>query len=573
MKKKRYGKQGVISVLVSLMLAGILSVGTLVIESGRFQAAKTQLIDANISAGTSMIASYNSTLFDRYGLLAIDNETFTTGRYMDYLAFNSDLSAGFDGNNISTFYQIDSVEIEGLLNLTYPEVLKRQILSRAKYNIIPQDYSLNYYNMDYFLADLQSKASFISNSLYNVANGNAVSGEVPAEMQVALEKLYQTFSPIKKYDEDYDVTLSAGTTSLLPSVTGTVEHSVSTEDVSAIDSTIIDAQTILGSSGSLLSSTGAITYNEIDVTLDISFISNVFSKLETADSISANAQSIASDCRTMIQGINAAINMLNSDKEGNLLLNSYIAGYFSNKNLAIEGYMGPASGTSIHGSMDNATFSGACVEYFFSGDASEKVNQESAYNYIMAIRLISNLYSVINNSDFFNSDNAGSVAAHIAWAYYETFADLELLFKYNAIVPFGKYNMILPINNPTVVENAFALTNLVTAMRSLGILTDEDNFVISGVDETDYRDALSLALWFVPNSKKMLRVADMVQLEMRYREQYVDNKTASFLMSEQNTFCRVKCIGKLNSILPVVSLGNNSGIKGTRFQSIKYVGY
>ena len=141
--KKSKNSNGVITVLVSLLLVGILSLGTVVLEAGRFQAAKTQLAEANASAATSMIAAYDSDLYARYGLLAIDTERFTSERCMEYLNFNSDLSIGYKGNRVSRMYTIESVELEGMYNLTYPSVLKRQILSRAKYHVIPQDYELN----------------------------------------------------------------------------------------------------------------------------------------------------------------------------------------------------------------------------------------------------------------------------------------------------------------------------------------------------------------------------------------------------------------------------------------------
>ena len=113
-------------------------------------------------------------------------------------------------------------------------------------------------------------------------------------------------------------------------------------------------------------------------------------------------------------------------------------------------------------------------------------------------------------------------------------------------------------------------------MKLLGIFDEtktEDQFHVSGADSYSYRDSLALALWFVPNSTKMMRTADLIQLEMRYREQYVELKGATFLMSEQNTYCRIKCQAKLNAILPILSLGENSGINGISFTSIKYVGY
>lgn len=567
-------KSGVITVMIALMLAGILSLGTLVIEAGRMQGARNQLDLASQSAATSMLASYNDTLFERFGLLAIDNAEFNNGRFMSYLEFNSDRASGFKGNNISTFYTIKSAELQGMYNLTYPEVLKRQILARAKYNIIPQDYSLNYYNMDYLLLDFQQRADYLSEVLKPAALGTATPGtinDIPADMQGALNNLYSVFSKSKKYDDAYNVTIKTSDMVRLPSVSQTVKHDISNEDLSVINNTIKDAYTVLGSNGSLLTSNNGKGYSEIDVTVDTRFAANALQQLAPLSSLPSNAVSIASDCRTMVSGISAAFKMLSQDKQGNLLLNSYIAGYFPNKNYALDNYAGFEKGKAVSGKA-NSNFAGACAEYVFSGDKSEIINQQNAYTYVIAVRFINNLYSTITNSKHFNQNNACSVAAHIAWAYYESCADAEMLFKYNATVPFNKYNMVLPITNPSAVRGAFASGDFQAAMRSLGILKGTV-YTVEGQDATNYRDALAFALWIVPNSKKMLRVADLVQLEMRYREQYIQNTEAQFLMSNQNTFCRVKTVGKLNSILPVLSLGSNNSMANAGIQSIKYVGY
>ena len=81
---------------------------------------------------------------------------------------------------------------------------------------------------------------------------------------------------------------------------------------------------------------------------------------------------------------------------------------------------------------------------------------------------------------------------------------------------FYKYNMILPVNNPGAVASAFGSKNIANAMSSLGIYNGT-SFVVGGSDQTTYKDSLALALWIVPNSDKLLRVADLIQLEMRTR--------------------------------------------------------
>ena len=290
-------EQGVITVLVSSLLTGFLSLGTISLEAGRYQVAKTQLSEASISASTSMIAAYDAVLYERYGLLAIDTEAATVDRCRDYLEFNSDLSAGYMGNNVTQLYTIDSVEMEGLYNLTYPSVLKRQLLSRAKYHVIPQEYSLNYYNMDSFLSDLQSKAQYVADELSATANGSAVAGSlenIAPEMQSALNALHNVFKEVEKYDAACDVTLNTSTTSILPSVTGTVENNIPAEDIITMNSALSDAQTVLGTNGAMLASGGNSTYNETDVTFDVSCISQLMTEIEVVESLPAKAGSMAS---------------------------------------------------------------------------------------------------------------------------------------------------------------------------------------------------------------------------------------------------------------------------------------
>ncbi len=566
--------KGVITAFISIMLVSILSLGTLVIEAGRFQIAKNQLSEATTSAGTSMIASYDALLYERYGLLAIDTQLFTPDRCREYVEFNADLTGEYAGNRVSRLYTVSNIELEGLYNLTYPSVLKRQILTRAKYHVIPQDYALNLYNVDSFLAELQNKCIYVADCLEPVANGSTVGSisDVNADMLDALTKLYEIFDSIIKYDDRCSVILTPNTVSILPSVTGTVESNVSIDDINAIQDVLNNANTLLGSGAADLMTPGR-PFSQTDVTVDVSFLTGMTDEIKDVSSISDvpnTAQTYAANCRDLAYAVNAAINLLSDDKEGNLLLNSYITQYFSNRNYNVQGYAGPGRDSGFAG--ENANFAAACVEYIFGGSDSEIANQNAAYNYVLAIRLINNLYSVLTNSSEYQADNAYSVLSHIAWAYYESCTDMVLLTEYTSNVPLNKYSMILNINDPATVESAFSSADFVAAMDQLGIY-DGTDFRVAGIDNYSYRDSLALALWMVPNSQKLLRIADLIQLEMRYQEQHVEGRTATFLMSNQNTFCRVRCDGKLNSILPIVSLGSNSGVNGISFSSTKYVGY
>lgn len=576
--KRRHHNRGVITVLISLLLVGVLSIGTLAIEAGRYQAAKTQLAESNISAATSMIAAYDSELYARYGLLAIDTERFTPERATDYLNFNADQAAGYRGNRLSRLYVVDSVELTGLYNLTYPAVLKRQILSRAKYHIVPQDYALNVYTVDAFLADFLVKCQYVKDQLSRVADYEAALGtleDVPEDVRYALTALYTAYADLETYDKACDVTLSGSSVGLLPSTTGTVETPAPAEDLAAIHSALNDATTLLGSSGSILSyNNGTGAYNEYGIELDTVFgyLPEIKDGLKDVSSVN-NMHHYATETAKATRSLAIVFyGVLSEQTEDRLLLNSYIVEYFSNRTNRINTYFAPAKGTSVNGSVENATFASACVEYILGGSASEQTNQEITYNVLQGIRLINNLYSVMTESNCFDANNMYSVAAHIAWANYESIVDMELMTTYNTSVPFNKNQMILPINNAGEVTTAFSQADTANALNALGFY-DGASFAIPGSNAFSYADSLSFGLWLLDDSDKLLRIADLIQLEMRYREQYVENKTATFMMADQNTYCRIKCIGKFSAVLPILSLDSSDSARGIEFQSIKYAGY
>ncbi len=589
MKNSVKNTKGVITVLVSLMLVGALSVGTLVLEAGRYQSAKTQLTEANTSAASSMLAAYNGDLYDRYGLLAIDKKRFTSQRAADYLIYNSDAASGYYGNKISRLYSLDSVELIGMYNLTYTSVLKRQLLSRAKYHVAAQDHALNLYTYSDFFADFQNKCLYIANRLEVAAEGNGAgqATDIPEDMKKALSELHETMKDLDRRDTQCDTVLNGNTTAILPSLTRTVESGVPNENTDGSGDMLDSAQSGEGNT-------------EIDVEPELLFVADIEKDLNDAYTANETQKAIntAKEIRRLMLDLDAALNTLDASADENLLLNLYISEYFSNRNTKVEGSYSPDRGAGMNG-VDNAGFVSACVEYVIGASGDEGTNQEIAYTYTQAIRLVSNLYAVMTSSNCFDEDSIYSVAAHIAWANYESIADTELAAGYNLSVPLYKNDMLLPVNEPQSVYTAFSEHDLEKALEALGHITVEITYDeieddkkndweegntqkvytktvtldSDGGGKLSYGDSLLFALWFVPNSEKLYRVADLIQLEMRYKEEYVDHTGASFLMSEQNTYCRVKTTGKFNSILPVLSFNAGQSVSGANVESVRYAGY
>lgn len=584
MNRRIRSAKGAISIFVALMMAGILSLGTFVLEAGRLQTARTQLSEATISASQSMLSSYNTELHTKYGLLAIDTSRATSATCRDYLDYNSDLASDMWGNNISRMYTIEDATMSGVYNLTYPHILKRQLLTVAKYNLVPENSEVNMYTASYILDELQMKCRYVSEKMGEIvaAPGTGNPASVDAGMRAALAAMDKTFNTTQTYNNKHNVTLTGATVALLPSTTGTVESVIPERDEETVDLLIQDAHTILGSDADALNNS-ATQVSESSVTITMTALNEVaayhrggwvgdLTQAEVVESL--YARSLPQHYKNLADTINASINILKDNRDGNLLLNSYISQMFSNRMMTLDQYMGPGVESTIQ-NQENMTFAKACCEYIFGGSASELNNQSEAYEYVMALRLIGNLYAVLTESTTLNVNDTYSVAAHLAWAYYETCMDMELVINQAAAVPLTKNTLILPLGNTGAVTTAFASRNAATAVQKLvNYNRAAARYEIAGRDALNYTDSLSLALWFVPNDQKLLRVADLIQLEMRYSQQYQDMIPVTFLMSNQNTYCRVECTAKMNAILPILSIGGaDHSLQGHTMSSTKYAGY
>lgn len=584
MNRRIRSAKGAISIYVALMMAGILSLGTFVLEAGRLQTARTQLSEATISASQSMLSSYNTELHTKYGLLAIDTSRATLESCRDYLDYNSDLASDMWGNNISRMYTIEDATMSGVYNLTYPHILKRQLLTVAKYNLVPENSEVNLYTVSYILDELQMKCRYVSEKMGEIvaAPGTGNPASVDAGMRAALAAMDKTFNNIQTYNNKHNVTLTGSTVALLPSTTGTVESVIPERDEETVELLIQDAHTIIGSDADALSSSST-QVSESSVTITMTAMNEVAAyhrgswvgDLTQAEVVEIlYARSLPQQYKNLADTINASINILKDNRDGNLLLNSYVSQMFSNRTMAKDQYVGPGVESTVQ-NQENMTFAKACCEYIFGGSASELNNQSEAYEYVMAMRMIGNLYAVLTESTALNVNDTYSVAAHLAWAYYETCMDMELVINQAAAVPLTKDALILPLGNTGAVTTAFASRNASTAVQKLVNYNQAAaRYEIAGRDALNYTDSLSLALWFVPNDQKLLRVADLIQLEMRYSQQYQDKIPVTFLMSNQNTYCRVECTAKMNAILPILSIGGaDHSLQGHTMSSTKYAGY
>lgn len=568
-------EKGIITIFVTVMMFSVLSLGTLVLELGRLAAAKMQLSDATVSAATSMVAGYNINLYGRFGVLSMDTRKATEARCRDYLEFNSDLNPTYYGSGTTRLYALENVEMKGIYNLTLPNLLRRQIMTQAKYNVVPENFALNAYNAEWILSDLQNECGQVAEAMEEIISagrsGNA--DDFDEEAEELITALRDTFGTPDKSSTDCNAVIPSGSMGQLPSRTGVVADALPVDDSAMMSTLLGDAYSVLGGQAAGLTRTASTAPGMADASVNVDMV-EALDELNAVDwtsdgAVHALAGQLAEDAAHLANGVDTALSIVRGELDDNLLLNSYAATVFSDRNNLVVNHSGPGYGSGFSGA--EANFVSASLEYLFEGDASEMANQEAAWNNLFALRYLNNLSVLLEQGGFADKADDYNVLMNFAWAYYETCADMRILADANNEIPLFKGGMYIPFTDKDRMNEAFG-GSFEDAMQTLGVYNGTD-FEVGGSEPFTYRNGLSLALCLVPNNTKLARMADLMQLEMRYRQSYLIGETPDFLMQTQNTYCRVRASAKLNSILPVIALSGNGNVGALRFSSIKYVGY
>lgn len=269
-----------------------------------------------------------------------------------------------------------------------------------------------------------------------------------------------------------------------------------------------------------------------------------------------------------------------------ILLNQYVIDNFPNRVDKISSYSGYPRTFTPDNDSTVQTFSGACVEYVIAGTNSERKNQAQCFWSIFAIRALDNALTIIFDESVMSIIGATNLAAPLVfllWVYLETNIDMNKLLS-DEEVPLIKFEICLSpttiANNATDILNAWKSTSK-TEDEAIkkgedSIKVDTSNEVVGTLLKTEglikmkYKYYLWLFMLFVPNQTEVMRIADLIQMEMRYKKL----GKSEFLLKNVHTYVRCEASGELNSILPVLSLNDNSlNGKGIELTTVKYVGY
>ncbi len=217
------------------------------------------------------------------------------------------------------------------------------------------------------------------------------------------------------------------------------------------------------------------------------------------------------------------------------------------------------------------------VEYIFAGKASENKNAAIVYSWIYGTRLANNLVAVYTDTNakaqcemlaaMSSLATGGAVPATVfkwvyiaAWAAGETALELSYLIDDGYKVPLIKGKGTLFIRN--FWDAATAVASSDTLMRAKYNSTNlTDKICVS------YEDYLIILMCFVDRETRLLRVADLIQLNMGKRGSAID-MTSAYTYLKADTTVRIKYMFQ-----PVKQFTNSYMGTGLKFNNTIYQGY
>jgi len=215
------------------------------------------------------------------------------------------------------------------------------------------------------------------------------------------------------------------------------------------------------------------------------------------------------------------------------------------------------------------------VEYVFGGNKSETMNNTIVYSWIYGTRLANNIVAVYTNptakaeclalAAAASALSGGMIPVSVlkwvfiaAWAAGETALEMTYLMTDGYRVPLIKTKNNLFIDCFTDVLGGFSeesRENLMALKSGTGI-------------NVCYEDYLLLLMCFVDRDTRLLRVADLIELNMQERGQ------GSFKMSEANTYVEASTSVSVKFLFqPVKQFSNSYSGTGFNVKNMIYQGY
>jgi len=150
-------QHGVITVMISLILVGVMSTSSLLMEAAKYRSSQAILKEITDSAAFSMLSGYDSDVLSRFGLLAMNSDKVSKEKFISYLNANTG-NALENANSIENMFEImeDGTDLETIYSLNDLDVFRRQVLEAAKYRV-PVNTAMEVLDIDGLMKELENK--------------------------------------------------------------------------------------------------------------------------------------------------------------------------------------------------------------------------------------------------------------------------------------------------------------------------------------------------------------------------------------------------------------------------------
>ena len=406
----------------------------------------------------------------------------------------------------------------------------------------------------------------------------------------------ETIHPIPKiFDPNFTVRLESETTRWLPS--NNQPEYITDADMSEVISRIEEAQLLLPQYASVIDQVNPLHqvaewYRGVQIEENLDKVTEALGFLVTHIHHFTNPigwivllvrlQDVIQYARDFYRGMKFIINnfaevyehVRNSLVHG-FLLNTYAVQMFPNRMTPV-GEITDRRGSP--GDGPNQAFAGAHVEYIIRGEPCEITNQTSAYWRIFILRMLDNIRTMIRCKEvkgLLAKANKFAIIVFPIWLFAETHIDMNLLIRRGQSIPILKGAMITSLTG--LKYNVFTTVckrNIPRFDRIYNLFVNQKINVKPLIPvitpKMYYVDYLWFFLTFVSKRDKVMRMGDLIQMEMRFGP----DGNPDFLLGEAYTYVRVESHARFSSVLPIISLGNEQiNRRGWGIRSTKYVGY
>jgi len=203
------GTNGVISLFLAILMVPFASIAGVLVNSARINSAVAIFDEALCNASNSTLGTYDKFLRERFGLLAMNQNTASGGSGYSVQQLIQDTFKEYMDKNLtvlSNTYETSTVSASGVYPLADTDVLLSQVYEAGKYTV-PIKMTMDSFSVEDILNYLTKDLGFAKNIMSSISSGVSVVdkiGNCKEKFDAAIEKLKKLDEGTVKYDSAYN---------------------------------------------------------------------------------------------------------------------------------------------------------------------------------------------------------------------------------------------------------------------------------------------------------------------------------------------------------------------------------